>query len=74
MEKEPKVNRGKSAEKLKKLSWSDLDWLETQCRSLKGDAKGGRYYSNTGDGTSQREGAKALNDHFLGVYDKHHGF
>lgn len=69
-----RLNKKKALAKLPLLTWEELDWLEQQCRAHKDNARGPRFYSNRGDGTHQAEGMQALHDHFIGVFDKHHGW
>jgi hypothetical protein len=67
------LNKPKAQQKLKKLTWEELDWLEQRCRELKVGADGPRVYSSGGDSTHRAQGATALREHFEDTFEKHHG-
>ena len=67
------LNKEKVENRLATLDWVELDWIEQRCRYYKESAGGGRFYSNRGDVTHQREAVQALKQHFDDVYSKHHG-
>lgn len=69
----PVMNRAKTLEKLKTLTWSELDWLEQEIRRAKQTAGGGKCFSSNGDGTHRAEAVREITEYFEDVLYKHHG-
>lgn len=66
------LNRDKVRERLSKMTFEDLDWIERECRKAKKIAKGIRFYTSE-DPVSMREARQQMVSSYHDGIDKHHG-
>ena len=64
------LNKARTCEKLKTMTWEELDWLRRKCVAYMETANGPRVYSTHTH--TQEEMEESLGGHFEDVLSKHH--